>query len=288
MRKIYLAFIFIFTLLLIGTFLLKAENYRVQKKGEISKTLKFLDLSKPQDLQVDNVFGSIVLTGYDGKDVQLVVHKVIKARTEERIQKAEEEVKLDITEEGNVIDISVNGPFRCQYKGRRENRADPGYQVNYDFEIKVPRKTNIFLKTVTDGDIRVSNIDGEFEVKNVNGKITMRDVAGSGIVHTVNGEVKVDFSQNPDSDCSFKTINGDIEVVFVKNLSADFRLKTFNGDAYSDFPISYLPVDSSSTEKKENGRYVYKSDRSVRIRVGSGGPEIKMDTLNGDILINKK
>jgi len=288
MRKISLAFILLITLFLIGTFLLKAENYRVQKKGEINKTLKFHDPSKQQDLQVDNVFGSIVLTGYDGKEVQFVAHKTIKARTKERIQKAEEEVKLDITEEENIIDIFVNGPFRCQHKGGRENRRDPGYRVHYDFEIKVPRKTNIFLKTVTDGDIRVTNVDGEFEVKNVNGKITMSDISGSGIAHTVNGEIKMLFSKNPDSDCSFKTINGDIEVAFVKNLSADFRLKTFNGDAYSDFPVSYLPVSSSATEKKENGKYVYKSDRSVRIRVGSGGPEIKMDTLNGDILINKK
>ncbi|MDH4217571.1 MAG: DUF4097 family beta strand repeat-containing protein [Candidatus Aminicenantes bacterium] len=288
MRKILVAFIPFLILFLIGISSLQAEHLRVQKKGEISKTLKFQDLSKSKDLQVDNIFGSIAVTGYDGREVQLVVHKTIKARTEQRIQKAEEEVKLDITEEENIIDIFVDGPLRCQHKSDRKNRRDPGYRVHYDFEIKVPRKINIFLKTVTDGDIRVTNIEGEFEVKNVNGKITMNEVSGSGIAHTVNGEIKVLFSKNPDSDCSFKTINGDIEVAFVKNLSADFQLKTFNGDAYSDFPVSYLPVRSSATETRKNGKYVYKSDRSVGIRVGSGGLEIKMDTLNGDILINKK
>jgi len=266
----------------------QGDDFRFEKKEEITKTLKFQDPSQPKDLQVDNIFGSIVVTGYKGTEVKLTAHKTIKARTEGRIEKAQQEVTLDITEEGNTIDIYVDGPFRCRHKNDQEGRHDPGYRVHYDFEIKVPSKTNIFLKTVTDGDIKVNSIQGEFEVRNVNGEIFMNDLAGSGKAHTVNGEVTLVFSKNPDSECSFKTINGDIEVSFVKNLSADFQLKTFNGDAYSDFAVSYLPTVSSSSVERKNGKYVYKSNRYASIRVGSGGPEIQMDTLNGDILIKKK
>jgi hypothetical protein len=282
------AFLIMLVVLIAGILFLYGDNFRFEKKEKITKTLKFRDPSEPKDLQVDNIFGSIAVTGYDGTEVTLVAHKTIKARTEERIVKAQQEVKLDISEEGNIIDIYVDGPFRCQHKREPEGRHDPGYRVHYDFEIKVPHKTSIFLKTVTDGDIIVNGIQGEFEVRNVNGEITMGDIAGSGKAHTVNGEVKVTFSQNPASNCSFKTINGDIEVAFLKNLAADFQLKSFNGDAYSDFPVSYLPTVSSSSVERKNGKYVYKSDRFTKIRVGSGGPEIKMDTLNGDILINKK
>ena len=273
--------------LLIGTLILQADDFRAEKNGEIKKTLHFQDPSKEKDLQVDNIFGSIAVTGYDGKDVKLLAHKTIKARTESRIQKAEAEVKLDITEEGNVIDIYVDGPFRNQHKNRG-SWNDPGYEVHYDFEIKVPLKTNIYLKTATDGDIQVSNIEGEFEVRHANGKIVMHDIVGFGTAATANGDVKVSFAKNPDSDCTFKTVNGDIDVAFLRNLSADFRLKTRFGDAYSDFPISYLPVPSSATEERKNGKYVYKSNASVGVRIGDGGPEIKMDTLTGDILINKK
>jgi hypothetical protein len=236
---------------------------------------------------VDNIWGSIEVTGIDGDHVELVAHKTIKARTEGRIQEAEEEVKLDITEEKNIIDIYVDGPFREQNRGR-ERRYDPGYEVHYDFEIEVPRKTNIFIKTVTDGDIKVTGVEGDFEVRNVNGKISLDNIAGSGIAHTVNGAVKASFTRNPESDCSFKTINGDIEVAFMKSLSADFQLKSDFGDAYSDFPVSYLPARSTATTERKNGRFIYKSNRFIDVRIGTGGPEIKMDTLNGDILINKK
>jgi DUF4097 and DUF4098 domain-containing protein YvlB len=274
-------------ILSIGTFLVHGDSYRVQRKGKVSRTLHFQELSKPKDLQVDNIFGSIVVTGYDGKEVKLIAHKTLKARSEDRAQKAEEEVKLDITEEGNVIDIYVDGPFRHQHNNRG-NWSDPGYEVHYDFNIKVPRKTNIYLKTATAGIIQVSNIEGEFQVRHADGKIVMSDIVGAGTAKTANGDVKVLFAKNPDSDCSFKTVAGDIHVAFLKNLSADFILKTRYGDAYSDFPVSLLPVQSSATEERKNGKYVYRSNTSVGIRIGIGGPEIKMDTLTGDILINKK
>jgi hypothetical protein len=284
MKKIFPVLLFA---LLIGAFPLNGSSYRVQKKGEVTRTLHFGDQAQPGDLQVDNIFGSIVVAGYDGKEVKLFARKTIKARTEGRIQKAEEEVKLDITEEGNVVDIYVDGPFRVQ-RHCEEKWSDPGYEVHYDFDIKVPRKTNVYLKTATKGDIRVSNIEGEFQIRHADGKIIMHDISGAGTAETAAGDVEVHFAKNPESDCFFKTVAGDIHVAFLENLSADFLLKTRYGDAYSDFPVSILPVQSSATEERKNGKYVYRSNASVGVRIGAGGPEIKMDTLAGDILINKK
>lgn len=267
---------------------LNAKSLRVEEKEEIRKTLNFQDPSKPKELQVDNIFGSIEVKGYNGQEVQLLVHKTIKGRTKEKIQKAQEEVQLEITEDGNTIDLYVNGPFRCRNeRGKWKSWRDPGYVVLFDFELKVPQKTSLYLKTVNKGNIMVENVEGEFEIKNVNGRIEITEVSGAGDAHTVNGKVKVLFSQNPESDCSFRTINGNIEVFFRENLSADFRLKTFNGDAYSDFLFTYLP-SRAAVQGRHKGKYVYKSDRFIGVRIRKGGPEIKIDTLNGDILIAKR
>jgi hypothetical protein len=284
MKKIFPV---LFILVSVGAYFLSAEDYRVQKRGKIDRILHFQNTSKLKDLQVDNIFGSIVVTGYDGEEVKLVALKTLKARNEDRAKKAEEEVKLDITEEGNVIDIYVDGPFRQQHD-KREHWIDPGYEVHYDFDIKVPRKTNIYLKTATAGNIRVSNIEGEFQVKHADGNIIMHDIAGAGTAKTAAGDVEVHFARNPESDCSFNTVAGDIHAEFLANLSADFILKARYGDAYSDFPVTLLPVKSSAIEEKKNGKYVYRSNASMGVRIGRGGPEIKMDTLAGDILIHKK
>jgi hypothetical protein len=264
------------------------EKLKVEEKEKIERTLRFQDLSQSKEVWVDNIFGSITVEGFDGQAVELVVYKTIKARNKEKIQKAREEVKLDIKEESNTIDLYVDGPFRDRDEGgRHRGRWDPGYRVHYDFAIKVPRQTNLSLKTATDGKIRVENVEGEFDIRHANGEIDLIEVAGSGSAHTANGDVRVTFSKNPASDCSFKTVNGDVKASFPENLSADFRLKTFHGDGYSDFPITYLP-SRPAQKSREDGKFVYKSDRSVGVRIDKGGPEILMDTLNGDLLIQKR
>jgi DUF4097 and DUF4098 domain-containing protein YvlB len=272
-------------LCLTGILTLQAESYRFEEKEEIRKTLKFQNPSGDKELQLDNIWGSITVEGADIREVQLVAHKTIKGRTKEKIQKAKEEVSLDISEDGNTIDLYVEGPFRYRERNRRNRSL--GYIVQYNFELKVPYKTSLYLKTVIDGDVRVKNFEGDFEVRNVNGKIKISDVAGSGKAHTVNGNVQVFFSQNPKSDCSFHTINGDIDLTFPKDPSADFLLKTFNGDAYTDFSVKYLPSKAEKSTKR-NGKYIYKSSRFTTVRTGKGGPEIKIDTFNGDILLAKR
>ena len=264
-----------------------ADSYKVEKTEEIRKSIDFTR-DTGRELVVDNIFGSITVEGTGGKSVQLVAHKTIKARNQDKLQRASEEVVLDITQDGNAIELYVDGPFRWKdERGRNIHWRNPGYTVHYDFEIKVPRNTDIYLKTINSGDIRVSGIEGDFNVRNVNGKITIDDIGGSGKAHTVNGRVKATFTRNPGEDCSFKTVNGDLDVYFRGGLSADFRLKTFNGDMYSDFPVEYLPLEAAEPSRK-GGKFVYKSSRFVGVRIAKGGPQIKMDTLNGDILINKR
>jgi hypothetical protein len=279
----------IWPLLLAGLVCLPAaaKEYKVQKTEDIQKTLAFADTSGAGEILVDNIFGSITVEGYSGKNIKLTIRKTIKARSQEILQRAQQEVKLDITTEGRSIDLYVDGPFRDRDGDGRHNWRNPGYQVHYDFDIKVPQRVDISLKTVTGGDIFVNGIEGDFDVRNVNGKVTMTEIAGSGRAHTVNGAVKVVFRRNPSENCSFKTVNGDLDVFFTDNLSAAFRLKTFHGDMLSDFPVKHLPLKPTRGERKD-GKYVYKSNRFVGVQTGKGGPEMTMDTLNGDILIHKR
>ncbi len=263
------------------------DKYKFEEKDEIRQTLKFQDPAKPKALQVDNVFGSIDVQAYDGSEVELVAHKTIRAKTQDRIEKAKTDVKLDIKADGGDIDIYVDGPFRCQTEDCRGIRwRDRGYEVHYDFVLKVPRKTALTLKTVTGGDITVKGVEADFDVSNVNGRVIMDGVAGAGEAHTVNGEVKVGFSRNPGADCSFRTVNGDVALSFRDGLSADFKMKTFNGEAYSDFEVKTLP-SPPAVKESQNGKFVYKKDKFSKVRVGKGGPEITCDTLNGHILIKK-
>jgi hypothetical protein len=261
--------------------------YKFQDKDEIRSVLKFAEPGKPGTLVVDNVFGSIEVRGTGRADIEMTARRTIRAKSQDRIGRAKDEVKLDTKASGNGIDIYVDGPFRCQVQDCPGYRwRDWGYEVQYDFILEVPRRIGLTLKTVNRGAILVQGVEGDFDVRNVNGKIVLDAVAGAGRAHTVNGGVRVGFVRNPDSACSFKTVNGDVEASFRAGLSADLRLQTMHGEAYSDFASTKLP-DEPVTRETAEGRTIFRRSGATGARVGKGGPVIRCETLNGDILIKR-
>jgi hypothetical protein len=261
------------------------ETYRLEKNDIVKQVFQFSFPEKEKTVKIDNIFGSITVSGAATTTVRLEVKKSLRADNQNDLLKAEREVTLKMAEKDNQLDIYVDGPFRC--RNGSHGGSDRDYVVTYDFTLEVPKQTNLILKTVNDGDILVQNVKGDFTVRNVNGHIEMEGISGPVICKTVNGRIRAVFQENPAAACAFTTVNGDLDVKFLPDLAADFQLKTFNGDIFSDFPVSYLPA-KAGTEKREKGHYVYRSHSLQGVRVGKGGPEIKMETLNGDIIIAGK
>jgi hypothetical protein len=259
------------------------SDLREQEQETIRKSFS-LSAAGKKSVEVNNVFGSIEVTGGPSNEVQLLVNRTTRAASKARLEEARKKVTLDITQEGDALRLYVNGPFRCQCRDCVNFDDDDGYIVKMDFTLQIPRDTEINLKTVNSGNIIVRNVSGNYLVRNVNGEIEMQEMAGSGKARTVNGPVKVSFRQNPRTDSEFGSVNGTLELRFQKNLSADFRFKTFNGGVYSDFPVSSLPVKAVQEERR-GSKVVFRADRFSGGRVGSGGPEIKLENLNGDIRI---
>jgi len=258
------------------------ESYRLERKESIAKVFAFSSPGKARIVKIDNIFGSIIVSGSRTADVRLEAVKRLRAASQADLLKAEHEVTLKMAEKDNQIDIYVDGPFRC--RDGSTHGSDRDYMVAYDFTLQVPEQTSLVLKTVNDGDILVKNVRGEFTVRNVNGSIELQDVTGPAGCKTVNGRIRAAFRENPSSACTFATVNGDLDLFFAPGLAADFQMKTLNGEIFSDFPVSYLPA-KPGTEERSQGRYVYRGHGFQGVRVGAGGPEIKMETLNGDIMI---
>lgn len=262
------------------------SGMRLQEKETIRKTFNLTAANKVLD--IDNIFGSIEVTGVQGDQVQLVVNKTISAESKDKMEAAKKEVTLDITDQPDLLKLYVNGPFRCNCgngNGGCVNwNGDRGYKVKMDFQLQVPRNIEVRLKTVNSGHVQVQDVTGNFTVHNVNGGIEMQNIAGSGLAKTVNGPVKVTFRENPREKSDFATINGNVDLYFVRGLAGDFRFKTMNGTVYSDFEMTSLPAQPASAER-HGTKFVFRSDRFTGGRVGSGGPEIKAENLNGDIRV---
>ena len=256
------------------------RNWRYEDKETIQRSFTVGSGSK---VLVDNISGFVHVTGYDGNKIEVDVRKEARAESNEALAQSKREVKLDIEQVGNTVKLYVDGPFRN--RGRGDDYY--GYHVNYDYEIRVPRATVVDLKTINHGDIQVKGTSGDFAVHGLNGGIEMQDISGSGDVHTLNGKVNVSFARNPEHDCSFHTLNGTMDVHFQAPLNADLHFHTLNGGVYSDFDVAPLPVEAASGQL-QNGRYIYRSNRSSGGRAGKGGPTLSFNGLNGAIRLYAK
>jgi hypothetical protein len=264
------------------------RDWRVDEKETIRKTFDVTSGSGPKRLLVDNVSGFVHVTGYGGSQIQMAAEKHIYGYSNEAIQDAKRDVKLDLSQQGNFARVYVDGPFRNRDGNGVNYRGDSyyGYRVIYDFDIQVPYDTELVLKTINNGDIVVKKTSGDYEINGLNGGIDMEEISGSGSVHTLNGKVRVAYTKNPPKATSFHTLNGSIDIYFQPGLNADLSFDRLNGEIYSDFDITSRPTQVSGD--LSNGRFVYRGGRSMGARAGSGGPELTFKTLNGTIRLHSK
>jgi hypothetical protein len=82
---------------------------------------------------------------------------------------------------------------------------------------------------------------------------------------------------------ALRTVNGAIRT---NDRSGHFDPHSVNGGVFTDFEATAL----APTMKPEprDGRFVYRADRGGTVRVGAGGPEIDIETVNGAIEIHKQ
>ena len=256
--------------------------------GAEEKTSERKTFSGVRELVIDNISGFIEVTATNGSAVEMEIDKTLSGESADRLALAKKEISLSTTQEGGLVRLLVDGPFRCHcaensvgFHGRQV------YEFNYDFKIRVPRDVKLELKTVNNSRITVDGTAGDYKISNVNGPIEMKNVEGSGTVHTVNGGVKVLYARNPTGATSFKTVNGSLDIAFRPGLNADVKMKTMNGGLYTDFDVSALPVAATPAENR-NGKFMWSSRRMTGVRIGHGGPELEFETLNGDVMIKNR
>ena len=255
--------------------------YPVVRRETISRTLRAEGL-----LEVSTITGSIRIAGYDGDAVDVAVKKTVRAETEADADAAATAVGFEIAETGGAVRLLGHVPAQpgCDWETITRRRTKPAYEVAFDFDVRVPRHTQLRLCTVNGGAVDVVATAGEFEIDNVNGPITLSGIRGSGRATTVNGAVSAEFAENPKTASAFKSVNGDLDVTFQRGLSADLLMKTFNGGLFTDFDVTPLPTSVAVAERR-NGMSVYRGSRFTSFRVGQGGPEIKLDAFNGNIRV---
>ncbi len=267
---------------------------------KITRELKFEKTGLSNTLVLANINGSIKVQGYDGDKILIEAERTIKAKTDARLEQGKKEMQLQQIDRLDTLIVYVGGG--CNHFGYRNNRkhnngwsyrwdcnngdCNSPYDYTFNFTVKVPSGINIEVSTVNDGNVTVENVKGRVKAENVNGAIKLSALAGQTYASTINGDVDVDYSRNPNQDSRYYSLNGDINALFVKGLAADVSFKSFNGDLYTNvqqmegMPATIVKTKSDQGTNLKIGRNRYK--------IGSGGAVLDFETFNGDVIVKEK
>lgn len=267
-------------------FLLLAGILAFTQEGRTDRTtVPFSDPSKPGFIEASVYNGSVIVRGYEGKEVIVEAKIREKLISEEKAEREDEKAKgmrrivgssgtgLEVEEEDNVMEIDVSS-----------------MKQTVDLTIQVPFNTSMEIGSYSNGEVIIENITGEIEANNYNGKVTLTGISGSALANTYNGAVTVVFTRvDADKPMSFSTWNGDVDVTFPATVKANVKMRSEMGDVYSDYDIQIkqVPQKVVEDERQEGGGYKISFEKDIYGSINGGGPEYQFKTYHGDIFIRK-
>jgi len=138
--------------------------------------------------------------------------------------------------------------------------------------LRLPRKVALDTNGVN-GNVTVGEIEGGVQVRGVNGQVNIAQATGANFRH-VNGKIDATIAKLSPDGIDLSGVNGNTTLRFIGEVNADVEARGHNGKVDSD-----LPNLEERKGEKRYGRY--------DARIGTGGPQIEIRGVNGNIYLTK-
>lgn len=217
-------------------------------------------------VEVRGVNGEIEAVPARGDEVVIVAEKTAR-------RSDPGDVRIEVIEHDEGVTVCAVYPSR----GARENRCGPGDEyrsnvqnndVSVEFTIQVPEGVRLDVQTVN-GDVEATELSADVDARTVNGDIEVSTL-GFARAATVNGSIEARMGRWMPEGARFETVNGSIDLDLPDDVNADLDAQWVNGGLDSDLPFT---VDGRITKRSAQGR------------LGDGGPDLEVKTVNGSIRI---
>jgi len=139
------------------------------------------------------------------------------------------------------------------------------------FTVQLPNGVPIEASTVN-GALEIDGVSAPVEAKTVNGRIAVNTSKGPVQATTVNGSIEANMEDLMEGDVQLSTVNGSVTAGLPLRINANIDAVTVNGRVDTDFPVKIM------------GKL---SPKHLRGTIGSGGPTLKLSTVNGSIMLHE-
>lgn len=202
---------------------------------------------------LENVNGSVRVEGWSRNEVEV---RAVKSAF--RDQRDLERVRIQV--------VSVPG----QVAVRTLYPEGQGVEVAVQYVVHVPYRVLLGDVETVNGSVVVSGVEGRGDLKSVNGNVEVLDSSGRFSARTTNGDLRLELRKLLDGGpMNVQTVNGSVFLGLPSNARADLQVASMNGNFASELPVV------STRGALATGMF--------RARLGGGGGEISVRTINGRI-----
>src|SRR5438067_2774365 len=228
-------------------------------------------LAPDQVVEIKNVNGDIEADGVNSDEIEVSAVKSGEGA---------DEVKIEVVPSSEGVTICAVYPSSSWSLSHDSNHCEPGgswHGSNHDnkakveFTVHVPKNLR-FTGASVNGRVRAQEMGRYVKATSVNGSIEV-STASWAEATTVNGSIlaRIGRTDWPDQ-LKFTTVNGSVTLETPGDLNTDIDFTTVNGNFRSDLPL---------TMEGSLGR------RHIQGRIGSGGRELKITTVNGGVELKR-
>ncbi|MBI3492890.1 MAG: hypothetical protein HY047_14095 [Acidobacteria bacterium] len=177
-------------------------------------------------------------------------------------------ITLDIRADGsNVVVVDANRRDRTWFWGNDN-------VVKTDFDIKVPRRTNLDL-SVFSAPITVNGVEGSFKAHGFSSRLEFEDVVGPIQAHTFSGSIVIrEKAWPPDQTIDIDTFSGNIELHVPEGARGSVSFNSFSGHLTSERPLVL----------RSGNRRSLRADLGPD---GASGDHLRFKTFSGSVRIDR-
>jgi len=210
-------------------------------------------------VELDNINGDVHISAWDRKEVK--VDAVKYAYSKDRLEDAR--IEIDAEKEHTSIRTKYRDHDLTFNWGSHRNPASVEYTVT------VPRTARLDEIKLINGALEVAGVDGEVHASCINGRLNARNLSGRAELSTINGHLEAKFDRLHGSSVELKSVNGSVALTIPSDSKAEIEASTVSGGIDNDFGLHV------------NHRSFVGHD--LRGQLGSGGPHIHLENVNGRI-----
>ena len=186
------------------------------------------------------------------------------ADSKERLDEAR--IEVDASKE--------NVSIRTKYRDH-DNTFNWGSHNNppsVEYTLTVPRSARLDEIKLINGKLDITGAAGEVHASCINGRLEAHNLSGRAELSTINGHLDARFDQLSGSSVELNSVNGSVELTIPSDSKAEIEASTVSGGIDNDFGLHV-----------NHHNFV---GHDLHGELGSGGPHIKLENVNGHISIH--